>query len=62
MQFSYDTDPKQAAETRVRLLDMIATNKIPIMTYHYAWPDIGHIGKTAEGFHFYPEGMDLNHG
>jgi glyoxylase-like metal-dependent hydrolase (beta-lactamase superfamily II) len=62
MQFSYDTDPKQAAETRVRLLDMIATNKIPIMTYHYAWPGIGHVGKTAEGFHFYPEGMDLNRG
>jgi hypothetical protein len=37
-QFSYDTDPKQAAETWVRLLDMITTNKIPIMTYHYAWP------------------------
>ena len=62
MQFSYDTDPKQAAETRVRLLEMLASNKIPIMTYHYAWPGIGHIAKTAEGFHFYPEGMDLSRG
>ena len=60
MQFSYDTDPKQAAETRVKLLDMIATNKIPVMAYHYAWPGIGHIAKTAEGFHYYPEGMNLN--
>ena len=38
MQFSYDTDPKQAAATRVKLLDMIATNKIPVMSYHFAWP------------------------
>jgi glyoxylase-like metal-dependent hydrolase (beta-lactamase superfamily II) len=60
MQFSYDTDPKQAAETRVKLLDMIATNKIPVMAYHYAWPGIGHIAKTAEGFHYYAEGMNLN--
>jgi glyoxylase-like metal-dependent hydrolase (beta-lactamase superfamily II) len=60
MQFSYDTDPKQAAETRVKLLDMIAANKIPVMAYHYAWPGIGHIAKTAEGFHYYPEAMNLN--
>jgi len=60
MQFSYDTDPKQAAETRVKLLDMIAANKIPVMAYHYAWPGVGHIAKTAEGFHYYPEGMNLN--
>ena len=60
MQFSYDTDPKQAAETRVRLLDTIAANKIPVMAYHYAWPGIGHIAKTAEGFHYYPEAMNLS--
>jgi len=42
------------------LLDMIAANKIPVMAYHYAWPGVGHIAKTAEGFHYYPEGMNLN--
>jgi len=55
MQFSYDTDPAQAAETRVKLLDMIAANKTPVLAYHYAWPGVGHIAKTAEGFHYYPE-------
>ncbi len=53
MQFSYDSDPKQAADTRVKLLDMIATNKIPVMSYHFAWPGFGHIAKTGEGFHYY---------
>jgi glyoxylase-like metal-dependent hydrolase (beta-lactamase superfamily II) len=60
MQFSYDTDPQQAAETRVKLLDMVASNKIPVLAYHYAWPGVGHIAKTAEGFHYYPEAMNLN--
>src|SRR4051794_32540871 len=59
MQFSYDTDPKQAADTRVKLLDMIASNKIPVMSYHFAWPGFGHIAKTAEGFHYYPEAMNM---
>jgi glyoxylase-like metal-dependent hydrolase (beta-lactamase superfamily II) len=59
MQFSYDTDPKQAAETRVKLLDMIAANKVPVMSYHFAWPGYGHIAKTSEGFHYYPEAMSL---
>ncbi len=40
MEFSYDTDPKQAANTRVKMLDMIAANKTPVMSYHFAWPGI----------------------
>ena len=59
MQFSFDTDPKQAAESRVKLLDTIAANKIPVMSYHYAWPGYGHIARTSEGFHYYPEAMSL---
>ena len=59
MEFSYDSDPKQAAATRVKLLDMIAANKTPIMSYHFAWPGFGHIAKTADGFHYYPEAMKM---
>ena len=57
MEFSYDTDPKQAAATRVKLLDMIAANKLPVMSYHYAWPGFGHIAKAGDGFHYYPAAM-----
>jgi glyoxylase-like metal-dependent hydrolase (beta-lactamase superfamily II) len=59
MQFSYDTDPQQAAETRVRLLTMLAANKTPVMSYHFAWPGYGHIAKTGDGFHYYPEPMQM---
>jgi hypothetical protein len=29
------------------------------MSYHFAWPGYGHIAKTSEGFHYYPEAMSL---
>ena len=60
MQFSYDSDPAQAAETRVKLLERLAADKVAVMAYHYAWPGIGHIAKTGEGYHYYPEAMNLN--
>ena len=47
MEFSYDTDPKQAAASRVRLLEMLAANKIPVMSYHFAWPGYGHVAKVG---------------
>src|SRR6201994_935303 len=59
MQFSYDTDPQQAAESRVRLLTTLAANKTPVMSYHFAWPGYGHIAKTGDGFHYYPEPMQM---
>jgi glyoxylase-like metal-dependent hydrolase (beta-lactamase superfamily II) len=59
MEFSYDTDPKQAANTRVKMLDMVAANKIPVMSYHFAWPGFGHVVKTGEGFHYIAEPMQM---
>ena len=60
MEFAYDTDPKQAASTRVKMLDMLAANKVAVMSYHFAWPGYGHIAKTSDGFHYYPEAMVMN--
>ena len=59
MEFSYDTDPKEAANTRVKMLDMVAANKIPVMSYHFAWPGFGHVVKTGEGFHYIAEPMQM---
>jgi glyoxylase-like metal-dependent hydrolase (beta-lactamase superfamily II) len=59
MEFSYDTDPKQAAASRVKLLDTIAANKTPIMSYHFAWPGYGHVAKAGDGFHYYAEPMKM---
>ena len=59
MEFSYDTDPKQSANTRVKMLDMVAANKIPVISYHFAWPGFGHVVKTGEGFHYIAEPMQM---
>jgi glyoxylase-like metal-dependent hydrolase (beta-lactamase superfamily II) len=59
LEFAYDTDPKQSADTRVRLLDMLATNRIPVMAFHFPWPGFGHIAKAGEGFRYYPSPMEL---
>jgi hypothetical protein len=59
MEFSYDTDPKQAANTRVKMLDMLAANKIPVMSYHFAWPGYGHVVKNGDGFRYIAEPMQI---
>jgi len=59
MEFSYDTDPKQAAGSRVKMLEMLAANKTAVMSYHFAWPGYGHVAKAGDGFHYYPEPMNM---
>ena len=58
-QFAFDTDPTQAAESRVRMLDMLAANRVAILAYHFAWPGVGHVAKAGDGFRYFPMGMDL---
>ena len=57
MEFAYDTDPKMSAQTRYRVLDMLAAERMPMIAYHFPWPGIGHIAKQGEGFHYYPAPM-----
>jgi glyoxylase-like metal-dependent hydrolase (beta-lactamase superfamily II) len=59
LQFVNDTDPKQGADTRVRVLDMLATNRIPLLGYHFPWPGIGHVAKLGEGFQYFPTPMEM---
>ncbi|MCA6118351.1 MBL fold metallo-hydrolase [Bradyrhizobium sp. WSM 1738] len=59
MEFAYDSDPKQAAASRVKMLDMLAAQKIPVMSYHFAWPGYGHVAKSGDGFRYYPEPMNM---
>jgi glyoxylase-like metal-dependent hydrolase (beta-lactamase superfamily II) len=58
-EFAYDTDPKQSAQTRVRLLTMLAANRTPIVAYHFAWPGFGHVAKQGDGFRYFPEPMNM---
>src|SRR5712671_4891764 len=59
MEFAYDTDPKMAADTRVKMLDMLAANKTAVMSYHFAWPGYGHVVKNGDGFRYIAEPMNM---
>ena len=59
IEFAYDTDPKMSAQSRLRLLDMLATDRIQLLGYHFPWPGIGHVAKQGEGFHYYPTPMKM---
>jgi glyoxylase-like metal-dependent hydrolase (beta-lactamase superfamily II) len=59
IEFAYDTDPKQSANSRVRILEMLAAQRIPLIAYHFPWPGIGHLAKAGEGFRFYPTPMTM---
>jgi glyoxylase-like metal-dependent hydrolase (beta-lactamase superfamily II) len=56
-EFTYDTDSKQAVASRLRVFDMLASGRIPAVTYHLPWPGLGHIGKHGDGFRYFPSPM-----
>jgi hypothetical protein len=59
IEFAYDTDPRQSADTRVRVLEMLATQRIPLIAYHFPWPGIGHVAKQGDGFRYFPSPLQM---
>jgi glyoxylase-like metal-dependent hydrolase (beta-lactamase superfamily II) len=59
IEFAYDTDSKQSANTRVRVLDMLASNRIPLIAYHFPWPGMGHVAKLGDGFQYFPAPLQM---
>lgn len=57
LEFAYDTDPAQAAASRVRMLDMLATDRLAFLSYHFPFPGIGHVSKAGDGYLWHPEPM-----
>ena len=51
-EFARDTDPQQGVTTRLRVFDMVASQKIPIVAYHFPWPGVGHVAKRGDGYRY----------
>jgi len=34
------------------MLNMLATNRIPLLAYHFPWPGIGNVAKSGDGFRY----------
>jgi glyoxylase-like metal-dependent hydrolase (beta-lactamase superfamily II) len=50
----FDMDPDTARQTRVRLLDMAASERAQVSFYHAPFPATGHIAREGSGFRFVP--------
>jgi glyoxylase-like metal-dependent hydrolase (beta-lactamase superfamily II) len=59
IEVSFDTDSKQGAQSRVKLFDLLAAQRIPALVYHLPWPGIGHLARQGDGFRFFPTPMQL---
>ena len=59
IEVAFDTDSKQGAESRVKLFDMLAAQRIPLMVFHMPWPGIGQLARSGDGFRYVPSPMRL---
>ncbi|RVT95969.1 MBL fold metallo-hydrolase [Rhodovarius crocodyli] len=53
-QIVFDFDGNQAAATRRRVLDMVATDRIRVTGYHFPFPANGYVARQGQGFVFVP--------
>ena len=56
----FDMDKEKAGATRKRLLDMIATDKIPFAGYHMPFPAVGYVEKKDGGYRYVPVTYQMN--
>lgn len=59
-EFAYDTDPRQSAQTRIRMLNMLAANRTLLLAYHFPWPGIGNVAKMGDGFRYVLARMQMS--
>ena len=49
-----DYDREQGIATRKRLLDRLATDRIPLIGFHLAWPGHGMVERSGAAYRFVP--------
>jgi hypothetical protein len=49
-----DHDHDRAAATRRRLLDQLATDRLPLVGYHLPWPGHGMVERDGTAYRFVP--------
>jgi len=55
----FDMDKQGAAASRRRVLDMIATERLPAIGYHMPSPALGYVARREDGFQWVPESGQL---
>lgn len=55
----FDQDKAQGAETRARIYDMAATEKLPVIGYHTTFPSFGVVERDGAAYRWRPEPASL---
>jgi glyoxylase-like metal-dependent hydrolase (beta-lactamase superfamily II) len=55
----FDADKAAAAETRRRVLGMLAAERMPFVGYHMPFPSIGFVEERGDGFQYIPHSYQL---
>ena len=58
----FDMDPAMAVETRKRLLDRAATERMPVVGYHFDMPATGRVERAGTGYRLVPVGRLTSRG
>lgn len=58
VRFAYDSDPAQMVDTRKRFFDMLATDGIRLLAYHFPFPGAGHLLRSDEAYRWVPQTLD----
>ena len=54
----FDHDPMQAEAARRKVYDMLAAEKMLVQGFHYPFPSLAHVEKTATGYREIPVAWD----
>lgn len=55
--FTYDTDGAQGVASRLKVFDMLATDRLPFVSYHFPWPGLGHVAKQGDAYRYFAAPM-----
>lgn len=55
--FAFDTDGAQGVASRLKMWDMLAAERAPMVGYHFPFPGVGYVGKQGDAYRFFPAPM-----
>lgn len=58
--FEMDDDKDKAVATRLRMLDMLAAERMLVASFHMPFPGLGYIEKTQSGYRWTPHSYQMN--
>ena len=59
-EFAYDSDPKAAVASRLKVFDMLAKDRIPMLAFHFPWPGYGYLGRQgADSYRYFAQPMTI---